>query len=66
MYFQGNGIYNFTIGRNMGWGGFSNTILNGSVSCNSLLHVTAATKLNGDNLQFPNTINQYKNKFIWN
>ena len=48
MYFEGAGNNRITIGRNMGWGAISNVDINGTINAN------------GDKLNFPNLLNQYK------
>ncbi len=48
MYFEGGGTNKITIGRNMGWLAISNVDINGTIT------------VNGDKLNFPNLLNQYK------
>jgi hypothetical protein len=48
IYYEGDTVNKITIGRNMGWDAISSVVINGTIT------------LNGDNLQFPSTGNQYK------
>jgi len=48
MYFEGGGTNKITIGRSMGWNAISNVDVNGTIT------------VNGNKLNFPNTLDQYK------